>query len=361
MQNHLSKATKPSRSAHFWQGAESRAPATWNDASTSKSGANMRWFVHVDFKTCFAPQRRALFRHLNFQKRSDIEVFCTFWFWNWLRATTACTVSTSQLPPNPSVFDTFDFDLSCAPQRPTLFRHLYFQKWSEHGVLCAFWLGHVLRATTACNFSSLIWPDGSAPAALASLLFDRPKPQIIAKTQWIATFLSRMHSKTRVPVSLWGSGGWGCVRSTLPITVRNRPQPSATIRNRSQPFARSPYGRAYGKFCRRGHLIFVGFKRCVAAFRVAGVSLHDIHTTLNYIQLHYTTLHYTTLHYIPLRYTRITTTTILHVHDAKLHYTNYTTLHSTTLHYTERHCTTPTATTTTTSATATATTLHYIT
>ena len=39
----------------------------------------------------------------------------------------------------------------------------------------------MLRATTACNFSSLIWPAGSAPAALASLLFDPPEPQIIGK------------------------------------------------------------------------------------------------------------------------------------------------------------------------------------
>ena len=39
----------------------------------------------------------------------------------------------------------------------------------------------VLCATTACNFSSLIWPAGSAPAALASLLFDPPEPQIIGK------------------------------------------------------------------------------------------------------------------------------------------------------------------------------------
>ena len=42
-----------------------------------------------------------------------------------------------------------------------------------------------LRYTTlhyTCNFSSLIWPDGSAPAALASLLFDPPEPQIIGKT-----------------------------------------------------------------------------------------------------------------------------------------------------------------------------------
>ena len=34
--------------------------------STSKSGAYMWCFVHFDFETCFAPQRRALFRHLNF-------------------------------------------------------------------------------------------------------------------------------------------------------------------------------------------------------------------------------------------------------------------------------------------------------
>ena len=47
---------------------------------------------------CFAPQRRALFRHLNFQKWSERGVFCTFWLGNVLRATTACTFSTSQLP-----------------------------------------------------------------------------------------------------------------------------------------------------------------------------------------------------------------------------------------------------------------------
>ena len=99
------------------------------DISTSKSGPTLRCFVHFHGVMCFAPQRRALFRHLNFQKRSDTEV---------LR---------------------------------TLSRR------------------NVLRATTACNFSSLIWPAGSAPAALASLLFDPPEPQIIGKTQCFATFL----------------------------------------------------------------------------------------------------------------------------------------------------------------------------
>ena len=70
------------------------------DIATSKSGPTMVCFVRFDFQTqmCFAPQRRALFRHRNFQKWSDIGVFCTFWLGNVLRATTACTFSTSQLP-----------------------------------------------------------------------------------------------------------------------------------------------------------------------------------------------------------------------------------------------------------------------
>ena len=78
-----------------------------------------------------------------------------------------------------------------APQRRALFRHLNCQKWSELGVFCAFSLRNVLRATTACNFSSLIWPTSSAPAALASLLVDPPEPQIIGKTQCFATLSFR--------------------------------------------------------------------------------------------------------------------------------------------------------------------------
>ena len=84
--------------SHFWQGPQSLAPATQNDASTSKSGACMWCFVHFDFEICFAPQRRALFRHLNFQKCSEPVSFWHFPLRNMLRATTACTFSTSQLP-----------------------------------------------------------------------------------------------------------------------------------------------------------------------------------------------------------------------------------------------------------------------
>ena len=92
-------ATKPSRFAHFWEGAQSLAPATRKHIWTSKSGANMWCFVHFDFEMCFVPQRSALFRHRNFQKWSEPGVLCTCWLRNVLRATTACTFSTSQLPP----------------------------------------------------------------------------------------------------------------------------------------------------------------------------------------------------------------------------------------------------------------------
>ena len=130
------------------------------DISTSKRVRRLKCFVHVDFEMCFAPQRRALFRHLNFQKCSEAEVLCTFWLRNVLRATMASPFSTSQLPKvvRTRQFLTLDFEMCSAPQ--------------QHAI-----------------FHPLIWPDGSAPAALASLLFDPPEPQILWKTQWIATFL----------------------------------------------------------------------------------------------------------------------------------------------------------------------------
>ena len=68
---------------------------------------------------CFAPQRRTLFRHLNFKK---------------------CLETAS--------FNTFDFEMC-------------FAAFSRSQ------LPKVFRATTACNFSSLISPNGSARAALA--------------------------------------------------------------------------------------------------------------------------------------------------------------------------------------------------
>ena len=88
----------------------------------------------------------------------------------------------------------FDFDMWFAPQRRALFRHRNFQKWSEAGVFCTFWLRNVQAATTACTFSTtqllhvlrswsvlyiLAWKCASRP----------PEPQIIGKTQCFTTFL----------------------------------------------------------------------------------------------------------------------------------------------------------------------------
>ena len=85
--------------------------------------------------------------------------------------------SISKPAPNPSVFNTFYIQMCFAPQRHALFQHLTFQTWSGAAVFCTFSLRNRLRPTTACNFSSLISPDVSAPASLASLLFDPPEPQ----------------------------------------------------------------------------------------------------------------------------------------------------------------------------------------
>ena len=113
-----------------------------------------------------------------------------------LRATTACTFSTSQLPKvlrewcalyvltSKSVsrhigalfcdilacFVRFDFQICFAPHRRALFPHLNFQKCSDLEVFLAFGLRNAL-ATMACNFSSLIWPDDSAPAAFSEPTF----------------------------------------------------------------------------------------------------------------------------------------------------------------------------------------------
>ena len=103
--------------------------STFSTSSRQKRLKTLSFFYTFDFEMCFAPQRRALFRHF-------------FDIWN------------SKSGPRPSVFNTFDVEMCFAPQRRALFRHLNFQKWSEAGVFCTFSLGKLLRATTACTFST---------------------------------------------------------------------------------------------------------------------------------------------------------------------------------------------------------------
>ena len=172
-------ATKPSRFAHFWQGAQSLASATRNEIWTSKSGPYMVCFVHFDFEMCFAPQRRALFRHLNFQKWSVHGVFFTL-------LTSKCASRHNGV---------HFFDTATSKSAPNV-------RW-----FFAFSLANALGATTACNFSSLIWPHGSAPAALASLLFDPPEPQIteknsVSRLSYLFAHLDLLSSET---VSFWSS------------------------------------------------------------------------------------------------------------------------------------------------------------
>ena len=75
----------------------------------------------------FAPQRHALFA-IRTSRTPGVFSILAFWLRNVLRATTACTFSTSQLP-----------------------------KVVRPGVFCTFWLRNVLRATTAytCSTSQL--------------------------------------------------------------------------------------------------------------------------------------------------------------------------------------------------------------
>ena len=108
-----------------WKCASRHNDVHFFNISTSKSGPELRCFVHFDFEMCFAPQRRALF-----------------------------DISTSKSGPRTVCFVHFDLETCFAPQRRALFRHLNLQKCSEHGVFCAFWLGNVLRATTARTFST---------------------------------------------------------------------------------------------------------------------------------------------------------------------------------------------------------------
>ena len=60
-----------------WKCASCHNGVHFFDISPSKRAPTLRCFVHSDFHMCFAPQRRALFRHRNFQKWSGVGVLWT--------------------------------------------------------------------------------------------------------------------------------------------------------------------------------------------------------------------------------------------------------------------------------------------
>ena len=161
-------ATKPSFFAHFWQGAESLALVTQNDASTSKSGTNMWCFVHFDFDMCFAPQCTTA---CTFSTSQVVQTgqFFTLWLENVLLATTACTFSTSQLPKVVRTWGAlcilawkcasrhnglhfFDIPTSKSAPRLKCLVHFDFEKCSRHnGVL--FFISHLASWLCTRRFS----------------------------------------------------------------------------------------------------------------------------------------------------------------------------------------------------------------
>ena len=134
------------------------------DISTSKRCLSMVCFVHFDFEMCFAPQRRALFRHLNLQKWFEPDVCFVHFDFEMCFAPQQralfrrrnfqkflCSVhssrhngmhffdiSTSKSGSSMVCFVRFDFEMWFAPQRRALFRHLNCQKWSAPLVFCTF-------------------------------------------------------------------------------------------------------------------------------------------------------------------------------------------------------------------------------
>ena len=82
----LQNATPATRNASFQILFKCPTPAIVFGNATKRSFDKVQNPVHLPRKTtsepsvdmCFAPHQRALFRHLSFQKCSDVGVFCTF-------------------------------------------------------------------------------------------------------------------------------------------------------------------------------------------------------------------------------------------------------------------------------------------
>ena len=88
---------------------------------------------------CFALQRRAIFRHQNFQKCSEPHVFCTFSLANVLLATAACIWhENSKSAPTMRCLVHFHLQMCFALKRRAIFRHENFKKCSNHEVFCTF-------------------------------------------------------------------------------------------------------------------------------------------------------------------------------------------------------------------------------
>ena len=101
-------------------------------------------FQHFAFKICFAPQPRALFRHLNFQKWFKHVVFLA---------------PTARSTPILKCFYHFDIEMCFAPQPRALLAHRKFQRCPDAEVFLQFLLWNVFRAAAACAFPTFQLPN----------------------------------------------------------------------------------------------------------------------------------------------------------------------------------------------------------
>ena len=105
-----------------------------------------------------------------------------------LRATTACTFSTSQLPKVLREWCAlYILTSKCASRHNGV--HSFDIATSKSGLALRCFVHFDFEMCFAPQRRAIIWPAGSAPAASASLLVDPPEPQIIGKTQCFGTFL----------------------------------------------------------------------------------------------------------------------------------------------------------------------------
>ena len=105
------------------------------DISPSKSGPNVMCFLAFSTSKCVRSTPEHTFSTSQLPK--VVRTWDFFFTSKRARATTARTFSTSQLPKVVRMWDVLAFSLAnvFAPQRRALFRHLNFQKCSERDVL----------------------------------------------------------------------------------------------------------------------------------------------------------------------------------------------------------------------------------
>ena len=116
-----------------WKCASRHNGVHFFDISTSKSGP--KWcFVHFDLEMCFAPQRGALFRHLNCQKMPKVaRTPSVLYMLTWKCASRHngvhfFDISTSKSGPELVCFVHFDLEVCFAPQRRAIV-YLYLASW----------------------------------------------------------------------------------------------------------------------------------------------------------------------------------------------------------------------------------------